>query len=41
MEAISAIFTVNNILMMNVGVAVGIIIGAMPGLALLSLSPCF
>lgn len=33
MEAISAIFTVNNLLMMNIGIAVGIIIGAMPGLS--------
>lgn len=29
-ETIQSIFTLNNLLMMNVGVAVGIIIGAMP-----------
>lgn len=33
METISAIFTVDNIIMMNIGVAAGIIIGAMPGLS--------
>ncbi|MCF2662432.1 tripartite tricarboxylate transporter permease [Pseudoflavonifractor phocaeensis] len=33
MEVLQSIFTVNNLLMMNVGVAVGIIIGAMPGLS--------
>jgi len=33
MEILQSIFTLNNLLMMNVGVAVGIIIGAMPGLS--------
>lgn len=33
MEILQCIFTVNNLLMMNVGVAVGIVIGAMPGLS--------
>ena len=31
-HAIGQIFTVQNILMMNIGMAAGIIIGAMPGL---------
>ena len=33
LEILQNIFTVNNLLMMNIGVAVGIIIGAMPGLS--------
>ena len=33
LEILQSIFTVNNLLMMNVGVAVGIMIGAMPGLS--------
>lgn len=33
LEIIQNIFTVNNLLMMNIGVAVGIMIGAMPGLS--------
>lgn len=33
LEIVQSIFTVNNLLMMNVGVAVGIMIGAMPGLS--------
>lgn len=33
MEVFTHIFTFNNILMMNIGIAVGIIIGAMPGLS--------
>ena len=33
LEILQSIFTVNNLLMMNVGIAVGIMIGAMPGLS--------
>lgn len=33
MEIFLRIFTLNNLLMMNIGVAVGIVIGAMPGLS--------
>lgn len=33
MDIILRIFTLNNLLMMNIGVAVGIVIGAMPGLS--------
>lgn len=33
LEIIQSIFTVSNLLVMNIGVAVGIIIGAMPGLS--------
>ena len=33
LEILKSIFTVNNLLMMNIGVMVGIIIGAMPGLS--------
>lgn len=31
-EILSGIFTLNNLLMMNIGLAAGIIIGALPGL---------
>ena len=33
MSVLQSIFTVDNLLMMNIGLAVGIIIGAMPGLS--------
>ena len=36
MESILSFFTVNNLLMMNIGIAVGILIGAAPGLSAVS-----